>query len=78
MEMFEMIWPALLAVLAAAAAFGWSKLKKRTDESPTKIDDALVKLVEDVVAKRRMEELAAAYGQGVAAVAGMKEKKDAE
>ncbi len=53
MEMFEMIWPALLAVLAGVAAFGWSKVKKRAAETPTKIDDALVKLVEDVVAKQK-------------------------
>ncbi len=51
MEMLEMIWPALLAVLAAYAAFVWSTVKKRVAETPTKIDDDLVKLVEDVVAK---------------------------
>ncbi len=53
MEMLEMIWPALLAVLAGAAAFGWSKLKKRVDETPTKIDDALVRMIEEVLSKRR-------------------------
>ncbi len=74
MEMFEMIWPALLAVLAAAAAFGWSKLKKRAAETPTKIDDDLVKLVEDVVARHR-DGAPSAYDDKFKM---MREKKDDE
>ncbi len=52
MELFETIWPALLVVLAAGVAFGWSKLKKLVAETPTKIDDDLVRMVEEVLAQR--------------------------
>ena len=34
-------------------AFGWYQLKKRAAKTPTKIDDKLIKLVEEVVAKHK-------------------------
>ncbi len=55
MELFETIWPALLVVLGAGVAFGWSKVKKLVAETPTKIDDNLVWMVEEVLAKAREE-----------------------
>ena len=74
MEMFEIIWPALLVVLAAVVAFGWSKLKKLVAETPTKIDDDLVRMVEEVLAKRR-DGASSAYDDKFEI---MREKKDAE
>ena len=92
MELFETIWPALLVVLAAGVAFGWSKLKKLVAETPTKIDDDLVRMVEEVLAQRSTDGAKAraqrrAENEELARLAPisyddkfetMREKKDAE
>ncbi len=53
MEMFDMLWPSLAAVLGAILTFGWLKLKATAAKTETKIDDKLIRLVEEVVASSR-------------------------
>ncbi len=56
MEIFETIWPALLVVLGAGLAYGWSKLRSLVAKTETKIDDDILRIVEEVLAKKKEEE----------------------
>lgn len=54
MELFEAMWPALLLIAGALIAYGWSKLKQAAAKTPTKIDDDLIRIIQEVIADREL------------------------